>query len=979
MPGRISCPTLVGREGDLQRVQAHLGGESRALLLIVGDAGIGKSRLLEEALTEARTTGATVLSGACIPLAGRSLPYGPIIDAVRVGTSPDAAPSPLRRELHSLLSSTEDAGLDGDGALAKARILEGVLDRLERAATDEPVVLAIDDLHWSDGATRDLLAFVVPSLWSGRVRLVGTLRADEDYTALKPMMVELDRSGLLDRLDLAPLDDDAVGQVVAGILGGSPDGNLLEAVRGRSGGNPFFVEELVAAAEGGDARLPPNLHEILLARLASLPGSVQGLLRLIAVLGDSVSEPLLAAVSDTDSEALNRGLRAAIDIHVLRTDRHAGTYAFRHALMREVLYADLLAGERRAMHAAVARALEADDVVPLLSPTARSLALAVHWDEAGDLQKAIPALVVGAQAATAAHAHADALDLYRRCLARLEEHPGIAEAIGIELDEVHERAARSAFLADDSQAAIDLASRAVELAGTDDAAREAVLLMHLCEYLWEHGRGTESLAASERAYGMVPDDAEPSARAAVIGFWASSLIVLSRYDEAIPVAEECISLGRLLDDPAVESIGLVTRGAALANLTDVAGGIRDINDGIELARTSNAPDAQLIAYMDGSWTVGIVGGDAERALAIGAEWREVQRQSGLEHVRGMYLAAFDSELLMRLGRWREAEDVLSAALRQPFRGPARHEVVYEAGLLRMRQGQWDEAERLADEALAIAEEMGTMQYVAPTSALAIELALWRGDPGRALALLDDAERRLHLPEDPLYTRHLYAVAVRACVERRDQLRDRRSERESADLLARAEALMGRARYDGIPNLTARLPETRAWSAQAAAELSRADRSPTSADGWRAVAVAWHDLGRSADESYARVREAEAWLSCGDRGRAGAALESARQLAASVGAGSVLAAADAVADRARLRPRSAAGRERASSPLGLTGRELEVLDLVARGLTNRQIAGELFISEKTAGVHVSNILAKLDVSSRAQAAAVAVRHERSPSN
>ena len=167
--------------------------------------------------------------------------------------------------------------------------MEAVLRSLEGAAADAPVVLSIEDLHWADAATRELLAFLAPSRQPARVRLVGTVRTDEEQGALRPMLVELDRSGLLERLDVGPLGDDEIDRVVAGIIGPSkPDGALLDAVRRRSGGNPFFIEELVAAAKGGHASLPPSLGEILLARVASLPGPVQQLLRHMAVLGDDV-------------------------------------------------------------------------------------------------------------------------------------------------------------------------------------------------------------------------------------------------------------------------------------------------------------------------------------------------------------------------------------------------------------------------------------------------------------------------------------------------------------------------------------------------------------------------------------------------------------------------------------------------------------------------------------------------------------------
>ena len=977
MPGRISCPTLVGREGELHRLQAYLDDDAPALLLVHGEAGIGKSRLLEHALAAARSSGAAVLTGSCVPFAGRSLPYGPITDALRPRDATTATPAltALRRELRGLLAAaTPTNGAPGSDAGGQPQILETVLDGLERAAREGPIVLAIEDLHWSDAATRDLLGFLIPSRWTGRVRIVATLRTDEEQAAVRPMLIELDRARLLDRLELAPLGEDSVAEMVAGILGQQPTPPLLEAVRRSSGGNPFFVEEMVAAARGGDARLPPNLREILLARLASLPAPVQRVLRHMAVLGDHVPEPLLAAVTEADPVVLARRLRAAIRANVLRVDPGSGTCAFRHALMREALYADLLAGERRAMHQHVARTLASDAAERLLSPTARSLALAVHWDEAGDVARAVPALIAAAEAATTAHSYADALDLYRRCLARMEENPASSAVVSMPIDELNERAGLAAFLAGDAGAAVELARRAIDLAGTDDPERAGVLHQQLCEYLWQDGEEVESLEVIRRAYDLVPADGSPAARATVVGSWAAALNVMSRYAEAVEVAEEGIRIGRALADPAVTSICLAVRGNGRANLDDVDLGLRDATEALELARASGDPNAQAMAYLDGSWTIGLIGGDAERALVLVDEWHDLQRRNGLERHRGMWMAGVEGEMLMRLGRWREADEVLTAALRLPAVGPVRHEVALNAARLRIWQGRWDEAALLVAEVLSIAERTVCAQFIGPTYAVAIELATWRGDPVEALRLLDEAEARLIPPEDPLFTRQLYAAAVRACADRREQLRGRRAAPGAVELVVRAEALARRARYQGVPNLTARLEETLAWSAQAAAELARAESDSNSAESWRAVGDRWHRVGFAAHESYARLRETEAWLSRGRRDEATAAFEAGRELASSVGAGAALAALGMVADRARLRVRTVVEDPRASArPFGLTVRELEVLRLLVQGMTNRQIATELFISEKTAGVHVSNILSKLDVNSRGQAAAIAIQH------
>lgn len=970
MPGRISCPTLVGREGDLERVQAHLTGSDPGVLLVAGDAGIGKSRLLSEALARARSAGATVLAGASVPFAGRSLPYGPIVEALRRRDTSVGRPAldELRQRLERLRSGHDNGG---DDAAGSERTLGAALDALEQTAADAMIVLSVDDLHWSDAATREMLVFLAHSRAPGRLRLLSTIRTDEDHGTVQPTLNELNRSGLLERLDLAPLTDEAVEGVVSGIMGGQPTSELLDAVCRRSGGNPFFVEELVATLRTGDARLPPSLGDILLARLASLPDAVQGLLRQIAVLGDSVSEALLAAVVGEPPLNLASRLRAAVEAHVLRADREAGTFSFRHALMREVLYADLLPGERRAMHEGVARRLESSESDVFLTPTARNLALAIHWDEAGNVRKSVPALVMGAEAATAAHAHADALDLYRRCLARIEGNSDVRAAAGARLDELCERAAQSAFLADDTTTAIELGRRAVELAGTADVGRAGLLRQQLCEYLWEHGSATESIAMAQEAYDVVPPEADPKARATVVGVWASALSVMSRYAEARVVADEAVTLGRRLGDPGLTSMGLVARGTATASIDRMQDGMRDIDEAIDLARQCDSADVQLIVYMNGANAIATIADDPARALHHVADWRDLQRRNGLERIRGMWMAGFEADLLMRLGRWDEADEALAGALRLPRGRPSRHEVLLHAGRLWMWRARWGELGEMVRELIEIASATDVLEFVGPSHALAIEAALWQRDPGHAVALVTGALNRLGAVEDPLYTRELYGAAVRACMDRREQLAGRRSEGEKAGLLKLAEEVVRRARYDDAPRVLAQVPETRAWSAQAVAELSRAGQPAASAQQWRAVGELWRVVGRMVHVSYASLREAEAWLAAGKRGEAGTAIRFARDAASSLGADTLVSAADALAARARIGPRALRSGGPGVTIAGLTRRESEVLGLITRGMSNRQIAEQLFISEKTAGVHVSNILAKLDVSSRAQAAALAV--------
>ncbi len=980
MPGRISCPTLVGREGELSRVTSLLEGASspHPLILIAGEAGIGKSRLLDSVLAAARASGTLVLAGSCIPFAGRALPYGPIIDALRPRADPVGSPAlgTLRREIRAALTSANPpASPESARPLSQPQLFEAIIEALERAAVSSRILLSIEDLHWSDAATRDLLSFLVPSRWSSRVSMVATLRTDESVVPLRTLLTELERARQVERFDLEPLPEEGVRAVVTGILGTPPATELIGTVTRRCGGNPFFIEELVAAARGGDARLPPNLGEILLARLASLPETVQRMLRHMAVIGERVPEALLEAVTHTEAPVLGRRLHLATRAHVVRDDGR-GMYSFRHALVREALYADLLPHERRAMHEQVARALSAAGGEGLLPAASRTLALAIHWDEAAIPEKALPAIIEAAAAASASHAYADAVDLYRRGMASWHDHPEAATSLGIDIATLYARAADAASLADDFDVAIEMAREAIAMVDTAaEPVRAGLLQQRLCEYLWQHGSEAESLQVSRAAFDLVPADGS-AARALVVAGWASALTVLSRYGEGIEVVEEAVRIGREIGDDAVTSMSLSVRGTAHCNLDDVAAGIRDLEEAIELAKRTREPDVQAIAFINASWIIGMINDDPFRALGLAAEWDELQRQNGLERSRGMWLAGTALATNMRLGRWDDANDVISAAMPRRSHGPVRLELLHLAGLLRAWQGRLDECQVIVEEAMEIAGHMIGQQFIGPTYAVAVELAVWREEPSAAIRLLREACARLLEPEDPLWTRHLYAVGLRAYADEIERLGARRG--TAAQVLAlRAEAteLALRATYAGHPNLTARLPETKAWIAQGGAELLRMDGAKGQAEAWRAVADAWLALNFPAHHAYARWREAGALLASDDRDAAASALVTAHSAATSVGALAVASSIERLAKRARMRLPTNGHvfmGNTAADPLGLTTREREVLSLVARGMTNRQIAGELYISEKTAGVHVSNILAKLDVISRAQAAALAVQ-------
>jgi predicted ATPase len=372
--GRVSSPRFVGRreelavlEAALQRAEAGAG----AVVLIGAEAGMGKSRLVAELRQRADTSGACAAVGECLPLGQGELPYAPIVGALRsllrqrAGRLPDGI---VHDELARLLpelagpapaASPEAVGAPGLSGAAgtTSRLFEQLLDVFTTLARDAPVVLAIEDVHWSDPSTRDFLTFLVRGTRHESLALVLTYRSDEVGRGhpARPFLTELERSGQALRVELRGFQRAELREQVREILGRDPTPRLLDNLLRRAQGNPFFTEELLAIVEDQDAPLPESLREAMLSRIDGSPDPVRAVLRVAAVAGREVDHALLSAVTSLDGAVLIDAVRDAVRSHLLV--EAASGYGFRHALLREAVYGDLLAEERRALHLELARVL----------------------------------------------------------------------------------------------------------------------------------------------------------------------------------------------------------------------------------------------------------------------------------------------------------------------------------------------------------------------------------------------------------------------------------------------------------------------------------------------------------------------------------------------------------------------------------------------------------------------------------------------
>jgi DNA-binding CsgD family transcriptional regulator/tetratricopeptide (TPR) repeat protein len=969
---------LVGRDREMQELEALVGlpdGRTSAAVVIAGDAGVGKSRLVAELQARAVGAGWRVLVGHCLDFGDSALPYLPFTEIFGrlLADSPELTDALARAHpaVRRLLPRRRPAGDDlvaPSDPIDRAELFDAVQASLEALTADRPLLVLVEDLHWADRSTRDLLSLLFARMSTSASALVATYRSDDLHRRhpLRASVAEWSRLQGVVRMSLDPLDNASVRSLVRFLQPTAlHEAEVHEIVR-RAEGNAFFAEELVVAAGRDQRAMPDDLADLLLFRLDQLDDATRQVVRAAAVAGRRVSHDLLSRVAGLGKEALDAAIRDAVEANVLLPAEVDG-YTFRHALLAEAVYDDLLPGERVRLHTAYIDALSDELLAGTPAEIARHARAAHQWDTAvaASTRAGDEAMSVGGPDEAAHH--------FEAALALWAERSPTGATDATEVSTLTIKAAEAVAATGNPYRAVQLLQ--VQLAALHDVLTDddrARLLLALADATLPIDTELDAVALTDQALAIISSERPTTLRAALLSTRARAYA--SRGDDvaALRAAGEALASGQQLRLATVVADATTTMARlderagqpdasrrALADIVaqaraagDTAGELRGLHNlgGVHL-EAGELPQASL-AYERA----------AETAAAAGRPWAPY----GLD---GRVLAGLTRYMIGDWDRAIELVDVKGAA------PPAPAEAALAIVTFSVAAGRGDTQVLLLEPSLQPWWDKDGMLAVVAGGAL-IDLL---GDDGRleSASSVHDATIR-NVTE--LWSTPWFLARIRLHALLLGQLGSSAGECSESERKVRAvrgdelaaAALEASAR--GARRLGTAGPEGQAWARRATAEhlrlrwLSGFDSPDSLAlrQSWEETVAAFQRLGHSFEVARSQARLAAVLRAAGDSAGARELADRARVTASSLGA---------VPLQTELRSLGGAPRRRSPGAVGdasLTARETEILALLADGRTNGQIARQLFISTKTVSVHVSNLLAKLGASSRTEAAAIARR-------
>ena len=893
----------------------------------------------------------------------------------------DAAPAvarlmPQRRMLSGGGAGEPTDGVDvgggpgdqlGPGRIDRSELFEAVHAALERLAQSAPLLILVEDAHWADQSTRELLSFLFSRRFGEPVAIVTSYRSDDLHRRhpLRTTVAEWGRLPGVTRLQLRPLGDADVRELVRVLHPAPlPEAELRRIVE-RSEGNAFFTEELVAAAELGSRLLPTDLADLLLVRLDQLDDATRLVVRAAAVAGRRVPHELLAAVVDLDQLGLERAMRSAVESNVL-VPVGADGYAFRHALLAEAVYDDLLPGERVRVHGAYVAALLSGDVPGTAAELAR------HARAAHDPATAARASIQAGDEAMTVAGPDEAARHYEVALELLAD-PELAASSEVDVVALTVKASTAATNAGHVLRALALVQDQLTALPADapplDRAR---LLLALAQAALLSDSNFDVLSATTEALHLVPAEPPTSLRARVVNMHARANADMRRDDEAARWSSEAIALARELDLPDV----LADATTTLARIDERAGDPDSSRATLETTVSEARAAGEVAAELRGLFSLGVIAyerGRLDEALAgyaaAAARARETGRPWAPYGVDARVMVAIVAHVA---GDWELVERTVDVTGESP---PGMSEAALVAAGLAVAAGR---GERSALDLLPSLrpwwERDGMIGVI--TAAAAIDLFGDAGDLDAATAIYDDVvatvaavweqpwfQARVRL--SALMLGHLATEAARTGSAARGGLAAR------GDGFAAAAAEVAEKGHHGLRQG----PEGEAWAARVRAEHLRlrwltgvcAPPEDELVEAWRAAVSAFETFGHVFEVARSRARLAAVLKAVGRPAEAAEQVAAARAAAVTLRAEPLLAELRVLGGPGGGAAMSRGPASRRDEPL--TGREEEVLALVAEGRSNREIGKQLFISAKTVSVHVSNILAKLGAAGRTEAVAV----------
>ncbi|MFI7706669.1 ATP-binding protein [Nonomuraea sp. NPDC049480] len=946
MRGRYVSPVFVGREEELAALSESFDearkGKVTAVLL-GGEAGVGKTRLVQRFTERCAADGAHVLLGACVELSTEGLAYAPFTAALRqlVREQGPAAvtallPEGAERDLARLLPEFGEPSGDGETDTGRARLFEQFLTLLERLSDSRPTVLVIEDIHWADRSSRDLIAFLSRNLHIPQVLIVMTYRSDDLHRQhpLRPVLAELGRVNGVHRLDLPRLSRDEVAQQMTGILGRVPEYGSAAKVYERSEGIPLFVEAILES--GVDCAFPESMQDLILNSVERLPEETQRVLRMAAAGGIRVGHALLAAVSGLSDVELETALRPAIAGNVLQVaDNRA--YVFRHSLIREAVHEELLPGEHQRLHARYAEEISKDRK---LVPMGRApVELAHHWYGARNDLWALISAWEAARKSFKAFAYTEAVPLLERVLMLWDRVPDAAERIGADHTGVLERAAEAANAGGEVDKGMKFVKAALsELDETREPGRVAQLIVRRAGFKTSKGH-TNVTDDLRHALRLVPEDSLD--RAEVLTPLSRHLMLRGEIEEAGEIIAEGLRLAREHGDRCLEADLLLNLALGHSLSGELESTIMVNEQALEIGRQEGS--GRIMTRAIGNNIDALIDiGRSEEAERLSEQGWEIAKKYGRLRGSGLFIMNNWAEALESLGRWDAAIEIVDTALNHGPHLKTRYALLRVRADIALARGELQLVESILSEIGVLKDRAEDwVQDITSNARLRIGWHLLRGEPGDALAVAERVLARPRQSSKAMLGWRLLALLRGVC----DAAEATEPERAAA---------------------------VRAHAAEVASELSvigpvvEAYRLFYIGD-FDAAAAGWERLKRPHNQAKALLRAAMAAARSGDREGAATRLKAALPLAQE------LRATPLIEEIETLSRRVGGGAQQAQETSELlTPREVEVLRLVTLGRTNRDIATELFISAKTVSVHVSNILAKLGVTTRGEAAAAAHR-------